>query len=218
MPSLKACLTPLTNTARTGPALESNGTVLLKQAGKNGECYVMFPTLLFSLSSSEEKKTTIFDLVSFHTLLAGIWFRKVLLYPKRKKDSNRDKNKKPHERVWGDSSVSCSPYKSEDWSSSPGINIKAGVVVCRLSAVTLELGSGDAALSGSLDSQSNLSMSHFSFSERVSQKRRQKMSCWDGLACKNLRTFQPDKLSWILRIRGGRESVPPKFCPIGNAM
>lgn len=82
-----------------------------------------------------------------------------------------------HEKVWGDRSVSCSPCRCEDRSSSPGINIKAGMVVCKLSIVTLELGSGDVALSGSLDSQSNLSMSHFSFSERVSQKRRQKTGC-----------------------------------------
>lgn len=36
--------------------LELKGTILLKQAGKNEECYVLFPNLLFYLSSSEKNQ------------------------------------------------------------------------------------------------------------------------------------------------------------------
>lgn len=50
----------------------------------------MFPILLFSFihfRKFKKKKNTAFDLVSFHILLAGIYFSSVLIYPKGKKFS-----------------------------------------------------------------------------------------------------------------------------------
>lgn len=67
MPPLKGCLSSLTNTTRTGWALESKGTTLLKQAGKNEECYVLFPNLLFffiflrTKTKPNKKQAAIFD-------------------------------------------------------------------------------------------------------------------------------------------------------------